>query len=366
MRKILFHLNSMEKGGAERVVNILSGQFYKNGYEVVLATEWTGKDEYALCDGVRRVHVGLDNERGGRIHNFSERIYKLRKTIKEEQPDVVIAFAKKAIYRALFATVGTKVPVILSVRTSPEGNYDHLLDRILIPFLYRRAAGAVFQTEAARDFFQRKLGERSVVILNPLKDCYLDRIPSAGRKKEIVQVGRLDQFKDQIVLLDAMYRVHKQYPDYILRIYGGDSGDGTKQKLEASIAAHDAGEYIYLMGSVEHPEEYIEDAAVFVLSSWLEGMPNALMEAMALGLPVVATDCSGGGPATLITHGKNGLLVPVKDAAAMAEAVSHLIQHADLAEQMGQQAKKIGEQARESVVFAAWRDYIEEQIGRAN
>ena len=364
MRKILFHLNSMEKGGAERVVSILSGQFYKNGYEVVLATEWTGKDEYELCDGVRRVHVGLDGERG-RLRNFIYRVRRLRKTIEEERPDVVVAFAKKAIYRALLATYGTGVPVILSVRTSPEGTYDHSLDRILIPLLYRRAAGAVFQTEVARDFFPPKLGVRSAVILNPIKDCYLDRTPPVRRKKEVVQVGRLDQFKDQIVLLEAMYRVHKQYPDYVLRIYGGDSGDGTKEKLEASIAAHGAGGYIYLMGSVEHPEEYIEDAAVFVLSSWLEGMPNALKEAMSLGLPVVATDCSGGGPATLIQNEKNGLLVPVKNAEAMAEGISYMIQNADRAEQMGQQAKKIGEQARETVVFAAWRDYIEERIGRA-
>lgn len=366
MRKILFHLNSMEKGGAERVVNILSGQFYKNGYEVVLATEWTGKDEYELCEGVRRVHVGPGSEGGGRIRNLLYRVHRLRKTLEEEKPDVVIAFAKKAIYRALLATVGTGFPVILSVRTSPYGNYDHFQDRILIPFLYRRAAGAVFQTEAARDFFPRRLGARSAVILNPIKDCYLDRTPPTRRKKEIVQVGRLDQFKDQIVLLEAMYRLHKRYPDYILRIYGGDSGDGTKEKLEASIAAHGAEGYVYLMGSVEHPEECIEDAAVFVLSSWLEGMPNALMEAMALGLPVVATDCIGGGPAALIKNGWNGLLVPAKDVEAMAEAVSHLIQDTDLAEKIGRQAKKIGEQAREAVVFAAWRDYIEERMGRAN
>lgn len=363
MKKILFHLNSMEKGGAERVVNILSGQFYRNGYEVVLATEWTGKDEYGLCEGVRRVHAGLDSEGGGRIYNFIYRVRKLRTVIEKEKPDVVIAFAKKAIYRTLLATIGTRFPVIISVRTSPEGNYDHFLDKFLIPLLYRRAAGAVFQTEEARDFFSGELQRRSTVIINPIKDSCLNRVPPTQRKKEIVQVGRLDQAKDQIVLLDAMYRIHKLYPDYVLRIYGGDSGDGTKEKLEESIAAHDAGEYVFLMGSVEHPEKYIEDATVFVLSSYFEGMPNALMEAMALGLPVVATNCSGGGAKYLIENGKNGLLVPTKRGDMIAEAIVQMINNPDEAERMGQNARKIGEQAQETVVFAAWRDYIEERLG---
>ncbi len=73
MRKVLFHLNSLEKGGAERVVCILAGQFCQNGYEVVIATEWTGTDEYTLPDGVKRIHVGLMKEGGRRLQLLQER-----------------------------------------------------------------------------------------------------------------------------------------------------------------------------------------------------------------------------------------------------------------------------------------------------
>ena len=363
MRKVLFHLNSLEKGGAERVVCTLAGQFYNNGYEVVIATEWTGKDEYVLAEGVRRIHVGLTDE-GGRIHSFLYRIRALRKVLKEERPDVVLAFAKKAIYRALLSTVGTKIPVILSVRTSPVGNYDHISDRILIPLLYNRAAGAVFQTKQAKSFFPKKLQERAAVIINPIQKDYLGRSSPVTRKKEIVQVGRLDRVKDQETLLESMYRVHRKYPDYILRIYGGDSGDGTKEALEESIALHKAGGYIFLMGSAQHLEERIEDASVFVLSSYLEGMPNALMEAMALGLPVVATDCPCGGPADLIKSGENGILVPVRNAEAMAEAIMSLLENAELAKEMGMRAMKIGEHAGEAEIFAIWREYVEKTLTR--
>ncbi len=363
MRKVLFHLNSLEKGGAERVVCILAGQFCQNGYEVVIATEWTGADEYTLPDGVKRIHVGLMKE-GGRIYNYLYRVRALRKALKKERPAVVIAFAKKAIYRALTASAGTGIPVILSVRTSPVGNYDHPADRILIPLLYRRAAGAVFQTGQAKSFFPAKLRERAAVIINPIQKAYLGRPVLHERIKEIVQVGRLDQFKDQQILLESMYRVHEKYPDYILRIYGGDSGDGTKEALEESIAMHKAQEYIFLMGSMQRLEERIEKASVFVLSSYLEGMPNALMEAMALGLPVVATDCPCGGPADLIKSGENGILVPVKDAKAMADAIIYLLENPETAEQMGKAARKIADYAGETEIFAVWRDYVEKTLER--
>lgn len=366
MSKIVFHLNSMEKGGAERVVNILSGRFAANGYEVLIATEWQGTDEYPLAEGVKRVHVGLeageDSGHGllhGRLRNFFRRLSHLRRFLEKEQPDLVIAFAKKAIYRALLATGKTGIPVILSVRTSPVGNYDGKLDKLLIPLLYPKAAGAVFQTTEARDFFPKTLADRSVVILNPVrKECQGHREP-AYRKKEIVQVGRLDQFKDQLILLQAMYRVHQVYPDYVLKIYGGDSGDGTKEKLQQSILEHQARDYVFLMGSVDHPEEYIGQAALFVLSSYAEGMPNALMEAMALGLPVVATDCPCGGPAELIRDGENGKLVPVKDVEAMAETMLFMLQHKEEAEAMGREARKLGDRADEARVFEAWRDYTD-------
>ena len=107
MRRIAFHLNCLEQGGAERVVTNLAHQFYAEGYEVLIATEWFGENEFQIDEGIRRIHVGLTEEdkKQSRPVQILRRVTHLRKFVKEYEPDVLIAFAQKANYRALMATL---------------------------------------------------------------------------------------------------------------------------------------------------------------------------------------------------------------------------------------------------------------------
>ena len=130
--------------------------------------------------------------------------------------------------------------------------------------------------------------------------------------------------------------------------------------ISKSIAKNHAEEYVHLMGASDELEKKLNDAALFAFSSDWEGLPNALMEAMALGLPIVATDCPCGGPATLIENEKNGLLVPIKDADALATGMNRLIEDRDFAEKLGREARKIKDIANTEAVVRQWRDYIEE------
>lgn len=359
MKKIMFHLNNLEKGGAERVVSILADNFAKKGYEVLIATEEYGHDEYQIADKIKRIDVGIDSTKSvNRIKNYVKRIINLRKAIKREKPDVVIAFAKKAIYRALMASMGIHTSVVISVRTNPIGFYDGIVDKLQIALLFKKVTGAVFQTRQAMEFFPKSLQRKSVVILNPIHEKYIVQRENELRNKEIVQVARLDNNKNQVMLLEAMYLVHKRYPDYILKIYGIDSHDGTKELLEQSINQNSAQKYVKLMGNSDEIEKEIKDSAVFVLSSQVEGLPNALMEAMALGLPVVATDCPCGGPATLIENGVNGLLVPVNDKKALAEAIMKLIEDEELAKKCGIEARKIIDKANQKIIFEEWETIV--------
>ncbi|MDE7478271.1 MAG: glycosyltransferase, partial [Lachnospiraceae bacterium] len=217
MKKIVFHLNCLERGGAERVVTTLSGQFAAHGYQVYIATEWTGEDEYETDPRVKRVHVGLDvkQERHNRVRRFTDRIFNLRRFIKKVKPDIVIAFARKANYRALTAAIGTKIPVLISVRINPIGYYDFLSDKIQIPLLFRRAAGCVFQTPEQRDFFPAYVRKNSRIILNPINDKFIgNEIPEIAKKrmKVVVHSGRLVDFKNQCLLIRAFELVHKKHP----------------------------------------------------------------------------------------------------------------------------------------------------------
>lgn len=357
--KIVFHINCLEQGGAERVVSTLANRFAEE-HEVILATMWTAKGEYETDPRIRRVHVGLTQkqERKGRIRKIFYRNGNLRKFLKKEKPDIVIAFAKKANYRALLASLGTRIPVIVSVRTNPYLHYTHLSDRILIPLLYPKAAGNVFQTIGAKEFFSPEIQKKSRIILNPIHPKYLNVPKPEVRKKEVVQSGRIVDFKNQYMLIEAFALVHEKHPDYILKIFGTDSGDGTWELLEECIEKHHAQEYVFLMGGSNQLEKDLPDAAVFAFSSDWEGLPNALMEAMAMGLPIVATDCPCGGPATLITREENGLLVPIKDTQAMADGINRLLEDPVLAERLGDNARHITEIANTEEICRQWEEYI--------
>lgn len=362
MQKIAFHLNSLQQGGAERVVSNLANRFAKEGYEVVIATEWYGTDEFALDQKVRRVHVGLtkEDENRSRISKMLRRIWYLRRFMKKEKPDVVVAFTRGVLYRALAAGIGTGIPVVISVRTDPVGHYDKKADKLRIPLLFPHAAGCVFQTEGAKAFFAPYLQENSRIILNPLNPKYVGVPEPAVRTKDVVQSGRLVDFKNQPMLIRVFLKVHEKHPDYTLKIYGPDSKDGTKEILESIIHENHAEDFVKLMGGSNTLEKDLADAALYAFSSDWEGLPNALMEAMALGLPVVSTDCPCGGPKTLIEDGVNGLLVPIMDEKAMTDGILRLIEDRELAERLGREARKISERANEDAVFEQWQTYLQE------
>ncbi|MBD5488012.1 MAG: glycosyltransferase family 4 protein [Lachnospiraceae bacterium] len=362
MRKIAFHLNCLEQGGAERVVTNLANQFAKEGYEVIIATEWYGENEFQIDSKVRRVHVGLreGDDKKHRLVQFMLRVKYLRKFLKEEKPDILIPFARKALYRGLMAAYFIKIPVLISIRTDPAGHYEERSDKIQIPLLFPRADGCVFQTEGARDFFAPRLQNNSRIILNPIHDKYIGVPIPKARAKTVVQSGRLVDFKNQPMLIRAFVNVHAKHPDYDLKIYGGDSFDGTKEILEGLIEEYHAKDYIHLMGASDSLEKELTNAALFAFTSDWEGLPNALMEAMALGLPIVATDCPCGGPRTIMTDGVDGLLIPIKDQQALEDGINRLIENPELAEQLGSNARKIADRTNAQAVYEQWRDYIEE------
>lgn len=362
--KIAFHLNCLEQGGAERVVSNLANQFAEDGDEVYILTEWKAENEFRISDKVKRVHVGLkpEDDKKGRITKFLLRIRYLHRFMKQEKPDVVASFAHRAIYRALTASIGTGVPVITAVRTDPTGHYDHWDDKIQIPLLFPRAAGCVFQTEGQRDFFPVYVRKKSTIILNPIHDKYLNVPEPSVRQKEVVQSGRLVDFKNQPMLIEAFLEVHKKHPDYVLKIYGPDSKDGTKEILEHLIEQNKAQEYVMLMGGSDELEKQLPKASVYAFSSDWEGLPNALLEALALGLPVVATDCPCGGPRTVISSGENGILVPIKNKEAMTEAINLLIEDRELAERLGEKARELGSSITASSIAEQWRQYMKKIV----
>ena len=358
--KILFHLNDLAHGGAQRVVVNLADRFAADGHAVFLATEWVAEEEFPTDPRVTRVHAGLtdEEEKKGRISRFFIRLNRLKQRVREIRPDVLVTFAQSANYRGLMACGGSDVPVVVCVRTNPAGQYERPGDAFVIRHFFPRAAGAVFQTEDQRAFFAPYLRCKTRIILNPVDPVFFGAERPA-REKSVVQHARIADLKNHAMLIDAFMKVHEAHPDYVLRIYGPDSEDHTVAKLEAQIRRLHAESFVFLMGDTDTPETEIPKGGIYAFSSNLEGLPNTLLEAMAMGMPVVSTDCPCGGPRTVIEHGVNGLLVPVNDPDAMAGAILRLIEDTAFAERLGEAARGIRERTDADRIFAQWKDYLE-------
>lgn len=366
LQKIMIHINSLGKGGAERVASLLASRFAQDGIQVVVATTWTEEQEYEVDEKVKRVHAGLTEkeENANRIAKLWYRVKNLRKVILEEKPDVILSFCVKANYRAVQAAMGIGIPVIVSVRNDPKVDYVGKARAVMNKLFLNKADGCVFQTEEAKEFFDEVLQKKSRIICNPVNEKYL-KAERKTPKKKLVYVGRLVEQKNPSFLVNAFEEIITKYPEYQLYLYGDNFEDECKEELIQYLnqpEKKDMKAHVHFMGRSDKLETEMADAAMFVLPSNYEGMPNALMEAMALGLPVISTDCPCGGSRYWIEPGVTGQLVPVKNKKAMVQAIEYYILNPKEAENMGRKAKERLQEATLDKVYLQWKGYMEEVL----
>jgi len=343
--KVLFYIHSLNKGGAERVMLSIAEEMNKDEeFEVVILTDKKDEREYELPDGLRRIIIENENSD---MSSFS-RIREIRRYIMLEKPDKIIAFMLSSAVRAVVATIFTKYRIIAAVRSNPYDDYSRGRKRIILLQCMKRCERIVCQTEYQAEFFGQGYKEKCVVISNPIFKEFALKAQSIRRKVglennkdiagKIVATGRLYDYKNHKLLIDAFSIIADDFKNVNLIIYG----EGPyREELENKIQNLGLSERVLLPGDSDKVADDICDALIYVLPSDTEGLPNALMEAMALGLPVIATDCPCGGPRSLIKSGVNGILVPIRDNEAMTDAIRKLLMDGVLRDKMGQEAKNI-------------------------
>lgn len=354
---IALYISSLQKGGAERVIANLADHLHSRGYHVVLVTTHKLKDEYQVSGGICRViSEPSAHELGkGRIRNFLARFMKLRKVWKKYKPDVILSFIGKNNIMALMTSFGFHIPVAVSVRSEPGREYYSFLLRFLAKTLFGLASGVILQTRDCLDFFPKRIQERAVILKNPINPCFFRERYIGEREKTVVTVGRIDENKNQKMLVNAFAGIAEEFPEYKLLIYG----DGEKRKeLQELVKSSGLQERIFLPGNIDHVADAIYKTRVFVLPSNKEGMPNALIEAMVMGLTVVSTDCPCGGPRELIEPGVNGLLTPVGDVEKMKEKLQFVLNNLQIADSMGEKAKITSEIYSPGQVLSEWENYL--------
>ena len=249
-------------------------------------------------------------------------------------------------------------PVIISVRNDPVKEYAGTFRQTMMRGFYPKASSYVFQTRMARDYFKfsTHIMENSTVIPNPIARDFLNLAPAEKRNREIVAVGRLEKQKNPMLLLHAFEKVRKKHPEYQLVFYGEGS---LRKELEQAIRTRGLAQAVQLRGNTSDVKGAIREAALFVLASDYEGMPNALMEAMALGLPCISTDCPCGGSAFLIRDGENGWLVPVGEEEALARQMCKVLENPEKAREAGCAAQEITKQLNPDVIYRTWDEMLQ-------
>lgn len=364
-KKIAFLINSLGKGGAEHVVVNLAEHFAGLGNEILLVTSRVLPEEYQVTFTAKRrlLEEEIKGAPFGRLGKIPARIGGLKKIWREEKPDLVIAFIGKMNLYAMLSAGKMDIPVILSVRSDPAREYPSAFQKKLAERLFRKAAGVVFQTEDAMNFFSQRVQEHSAVLPNALSESFIKNRYEGVRNDEIVMVGRLDANKNHAMLLRAFAKLHGEYPSMKIKIYGGGlSGSDTRPMLEALAKELGIEDKVHFMGRQSDVRRKIERARIFVLASGYEGMPNALLEAMATGLAVISTDCPCGGPKSVIQNGQNGLLIPVGDTEALEEALRHILENPELEERLGREAAKLAEELSPKKVCRQWQEQIESMV----
>lgn len=360
-RKIVFYIGSLAKGGAERVFVNLAQYFKGLGYEVTIATKLVEKVEYDVPEGVPRIVVDIEGDEisNSRIVNFFRRLSKLRKTWKAEKPDLVFTAIGKNNFMVIVSSLFMKHKVIGSVVSDPKREYWNFVMRFLAKTLFFLTDGMVFQTEDAKSYFPKGIQKKSIILPNSINPVFIKERFEGERRKEIVMVGRVDDNKNPQMLVKAFAEIAGDYPEWNVKLYG----DGvSREKVEKLIEEKGMKDRIIMMGSQGEIQDRIYESSVYVLCSNVEGMPNALMEAMALGLCVISTDCPCGGPKMLIEDHRNGILIPVGDTETLKEALQEVLESAEFRESMGRNASLLGQKLHPDKVNLMWKEYFESVI----
>lgn len=358
--KLTFVTATLTSGGSERVMSIVANKMQERGYEVEIICLNDQIVFYPINEGIKITHVEVE----AGTKSLPKKLWWFRKYIQKTQSDVVIAFMVSVYTVTLLALMGVDIPVISSVRNDPA--YSNLRKKITRKILLPRSAHVVVQTQQIKQYFSKNIQKKTTVIYNPVNERVFetsydndndDDNPGLKIKDErfnrIISVGRLYPQKDQKTMIEAFAKVSEKHPDWKLVIFG----EGPERRaLESLVERLKVKDKVSLPGKSENIIDELKKSKIFCLSSIYEGMSNALVEAICVGLPIVTTKVSG--TEELIENGENGFIVDIGDKDTMAMAMAKLIEDENLRQQFAEKNKAQAVKFETNAIVDQWEEVL--------
>lgn len=332
MKRILFVSDTYNGYGAEKILQWIGLSLSQKGYDVIFCEMFRNDNPMSCPSNVIYCNLGL--ERGCSNGTYLRVVNKaLISILKRHQCEYAVSFLKNSFYNLLFLRPFFHYKLIISERNDPY-SLNSRFEKIK-KFFVRYGDIVVFQTEGARSFYTSIPLSKSVIIPNPI-NIPPKQWSRVNAERLIINVGRLHISKRQDILIKAFKSISLVYPEYKLVLLG-DGPDSEKLKtLTKNLGLLDS---VVFAGKVNDVDDWMLRGSLFVLSSVSEGIPNALMEAMAIGMPVISTDCSPGGAKMLINDGVNGLLVENENQKELEDEILYMLENPEIADSMAAQAR---------------------------
>lgn len=345
--RITFLLASLGSGGAERVVSLLANKMAERGHQVeIICLKFN--DVYYQTDSRVKVTLAMEQTK-----NRLTEVFWLRNYIKKQNPDVVIPFTEGVYCFTILSLIGTGIPIIASERLDPAAmsTTRKILKRLLLPY----ADWLVVQTKSIKEYFPKSIQKKTSIIYNPVNEESLSpALPSReGRLNRIISVGRLYPQKNQAMMIRAFAKVADEFPDWQMVIYGEGP---LRAELEFLVSSFKLQNRVLLPGRTEHVIEELRKSKIFCMSSDYEGMSNAMIEAICVGLPIISTKVSG--TDELIQDGENGLLVEIGNEKSLRGCMSKLMLSTTFREDMTSQNMKLSYLFNIDYIVEKWLNLI--------
>jgi len=336
-KTIIVVTETMGVDGPERVLSALVDEWYKTGYNIkVVVTRAELRDATYKINTDIDIHYIDAHAKGGTLSRYNE-AKELRKFLKKNPDAICVSLMVSTSFSLAMASIGLKNRIILSERNDPSQVPFTKIQRKMRDLSLALADSCVFQTEDAKAYFSKRIQKKGVIIHNPINPALPERF-DGERRKVFVAAGRLAKQKNYPVMLQAFAEMVKEHPEYKLVI----CGEGPERKdLEQKIQILGISDKVEMPGFFNDVYHEMVDCIAYVSSSDYEGMSNSMLEALAMGMPVICTDCPIGGARTVINNRQNGLLVPVGDSEAFCQAMKYIIENPEATEHMGMQAYEL-------------------------